>query len=146
MEGLQQRKEELERKEYQLAESLLKFDRFLKENDARRRRALKKAEEERELTTQKAKDIKALREEIEHLKQRQSRQIEAIRKNILFQKYLSQVIDKSPEFSEVNEILARYATLSSTNKAWLRPHLQCILRSSRIWLSTISKCRAKSTS
>ena len=146
MEGLQQRKEELERKEYQLAESLLKFDRFLKENDARRRRALKKAEEERELTTQKAKDIKGLREEIEHLKQRQSRQIEAIRKNILFQKYLSQVIDKSPEFSEVNEILARYATLSSTNKAWLIPHHYRIVTSSRIWSSTISKCRAKSTS
>ena len=30
MESLQQRKEELERKEYQLKESLLKFDKFLK--------------------------------------------------------------------------------------------------------------------
>lgn len=30
MESLQQRREELERKEYQLKESLLKFDKFLK--------------------------------------------------------------------------------------------------------------------
>ena len=30
IESLQQRKEELERKEYQLKESLLKFDKFLK--------------------------------------------------------------------------------------------------------------------
>ena len=30
MESLQQRKEELERKEFQLKESLLKFDKFLK--------------------------------------------------------------------------------------------------------------------
>lgn len=32
MESLQQRREELERKEYQLKESLLKFDKFLKVN------------------------------------------------------------------------------------------------------------------
>ena len=30
MESLQQRREELDRKEYQLKESLLKFDKFLK--------------------------------------------------------------------------------------------------------------------
>ena len=33
MESLQQRREELERKEYQLKESLLKFDKFLKVSD-----------------------------------------------------------------------------------------------------------------
>ncbi len=116
MDGLQQRKEELERKEFQLAESLLKFDRFLKENDARRRRALKKADDERELTTTKVKEIKTVRDELESLKHRRQRQTEAIHKNEIFQKYLSNVIAKSPEFSEVSEILSRYATLSSTNK------------------------------
>ena len=38
MESLQQRREELERKEYQLKESLLKFDKFLKENNAKKDR------------------------------------------------------------------------------------------------------------
>ena len=33
MESLQQRREELEKKEYQLKESLLKFDKFLKVNN-----------------------------------------------------------------------------------------------------------------
>lgn len=42
MESLQQRREELERKECQLKESLLKFDHFLKENDSKKARALKK--------------------------------------------------------------------------------------------------------
>lgn len=36
MESLQQRREELERKEYQLKESLLKFDKFLKVSFLRR--------------------------------------------------------------------------------------------------------------
>ena len=49
MDNLQQRRGELERKEQQLQESLLKFDRFLKENDARRERAEKKAAEERQV-------------------------------------------------------------------------------------------------
>ena len=46
MESLQQRREELERKELQLKESLLKFDKFLKENDSKRARAIKKANDE----------------------------------------------------------------------------------------------------
>ena len=52
-ESLQQRTEELERKEQQLKESLLKFDKFLKENDAKRARAIKKSAEEQELCKKK---------------------------------------------------------------------------------------------
>ena len=57
MESLQQRREELERKEHQLKESLLKFDKFLKENDSKRARAVKKSLDERELRRGKEKDI-----------------------------------------------------------------------------------------
>merc|ERR1712168_1745124 len=64
MESLQQRREELERKEYQLKESLLKFDKFLKENDSKRARALKKASDERDATRGKDKEIEKLSEEI----------------------------------------------------------------------------------
>ena len=53
MESLQQRTEELDRKEQQLKESLLKFDKFLKENDAKRARAIKKSAEEQELCKKK---------------------------------------------------------------------------------------------
>ena len=48
MESLQQRREELEKKEQQLKESLLKFDKFLKENDMKRARAMKKTKDEQE--------------------------------------------------------------------------------------------------
>ena len=59
MESLQQRREELERKEYSLKESLLKFDKFLKENDSKRARALKKASDERD--AKRRKDRKSTR-------------------------------------------------------------------------------------
>ena len=45
----------MERKEQQLKESLLKFDKFLKENDAKRARAIKKATDEKELCKVKGK-------------------------------------------------------------------------------------------
>lgn len=48
MEQLQERRTILTQKEKDLADSLLKFDHFLKENDARRKRASIKAQEERE--------------------------------------------------------------------------------------------------
>ena len=57
MESLQQRREELERKEYQLKSSLLKFDKFLKENDSKRARALKKATSEQEQSKMKTREI-----------------------------------------------------------------------------------------
>jgi chromosome segregation ATPase len=60
MESLQQRREELERKEYQLKSSLLKFDKFLKENDSKRARALKKATSEQEQSKAKAREIETL--------------------------------------------------------------------------------------
>ena len=62
MESLSQRREELARKETQLKESLLKFDKFLQENDAKRLRALKKAIEERKTKDQKEQEILELKE------------------------------------------------------------------------------------
>lgn len=63
MESIQQRKEELERKEYTLKESLLKFDKFLKENDAKKNRAVKKANVERDTKLQRMKEIDTLTDE-----------------------------------------------------------------------------------
>ena len=60
MESIQQRREELERKEYTLKESLLKFDKFLKENDAKKNRAVKKANAERDAKLQRMQEIGAL--------------------------------------------------------------------------------------
>lgn len=57
MESLQQRREELDHKEHNLKESLLKFDKFLKENDSKRARAVRKSRDEKELRKTKEKDI-----------------------------------------------------------------------------------------
>ncbi len=62
MESLSQRREELARKETQLKESLLKFDKFLQENDAKRLRAIKKAIEEKKIKDMKEHEIQDLKQ------------------------------------------------------------------------------------
>lgn len=115
MESLQQRREELERKEHQLKESLLKFDKFLKENDSKRARAVKKSQDERELRKTKEKDIDKLKDEIDDLTKERDRYQKKLERNSIYQKYMEKVQETSDEFSEIREIIARYDTLVATH-------------------------------
>lgn len=115
MESLQQRREELERKEHQLKESLLKFDKFLLENDSKRARAIKKSHDERELRKQKEKDIVRLKGDIQTLTEERERYQKKLERNGVFQKYMESVQEATDEFSEVREIMARYDTLVATH-------------------------------
>ncbi|VDQ06829.1 unnamed protein product [Trichobilharzia regenti] len=57
MECIQRRREELEKKECELKESLIKFDQFFKDNDEKRVRAMKKISSEKSLQQQKQNEI-----------------------------------------------------------------------------------------
>ena len=91
MESLNQRKQELEKKETQLKESVVKFDKFLKENDAKLSRAVKKAEDERELQKIKQKEIERLQEEIRQLVKLKDKLTKKVQRFSNFNKYLEQV-------------------------------------------------------
>jgi hypothetical protein len=114
--SLQHRREELEVKEHQLAESLMKFDRFLKENDARRKRALKKAADEKEAIKHKEKDIGKLSTDLQTLRRQIARYEQYISKQEVFEKFLRAVLQESNDYAEISELMDRYATLSSANK------------------------------
>ncbi|CAB3976785.1 Hypothetical predicted protein [Paramuricea clavata] len=116
MESLQQRREELERKEYQLKESLLKFDKFLKENDSKRARALKKASEERDMKRGKDREINRLRDDTGSLAKVRDKMQKKLAKYVAFQQYLDKVLEKAEEFQEIREIIARYDTLTATHQ------------------------------
>ncbi|XP_067928968.1 coiled-coil domain-containing protein 42 homolog [Watersipora subatra] len=124
MESLQQRREELERKEYSLKEHLLKFDHFLKENDAKRTRAMKKASEENDLKKVKEREIYRLKDESDaYLVAREDVRAK-LDKLVVYQKYLEKVIESAEEFHEIREILSRHDTLTSTYQDLLdRDHL-----------------------
>eukprot|EP00794_Sanderia_malayensis_P013932 gene13932-15384_t len=115
MESLQQRREELERKEFHLKESLLKFDKFLKENDSKRTRAEKKAEDESDARRSKDTEISRLHEEITVLTRRRDKMQKKLEKYSMYQKYLDKVLEVAEEFHEIREITARYDTLIATH-------------------------------
>ncbi|XP_028400543.1 coiled-coil domain-containing protein 42 homolog [Dendronephthya gigantea] len=116
MESLQQRREELERKEFQLKESLLKFDKFLKENDSKRSRALKKASEERDMKRGKDREINRLKEETANLVKVRDKMQRKLSRYVASQKYLDKVLEKAEEFTEIRDIIARYDTLTATHQ------------------------------
>lgn len=116
MVSLQHRREELELKEQQLAESLMKFDRFLKENDARRKRALKKAAEEKEAIKVKDKEAAKLLLELQGLRKHMERCEQRVAKQEVYETFLRGVLQHTSEYTEIAELMARHATLSSTNK------------------------------
>ncbi|PVD25928.1 hypothetical protein C0Q70_13593 [Pomacea canaliculata] len=116
MESLQQRREELERKEYQLKESLLKFDKFLKENDSKRARAVKKANDERELKRQKDKEIDRLEEEYKALTNQKNKLQKKLENYTGFHLYMEKVLEAGEEFHELRDIIARWDTLTATHQ------------------------------
>ncbi|KAJ3304228.1 Cilia- and flagella-associated protein 73 [Kappamyces sp. JEL0829] len=115
MESLSQRREELARKEAQLKESLLKFDKFLQENDAKRLRAVKKAIEERKVKDQKEQEISELKESQQRLIAKKDTQGDVIEKNMVFHSYLENLLENNSEYVEVKDIISRFDTLAATN-------------------------------
>jgi len=116
MESLQQRREELERKEYQLKDSLLKFDKFLKENDSKRARAVKKANDERELKKQKDKEIDRVKEETDTHAGQKDKLNKKLDRYTVFHSYMDKCLEAGEEFGEIRDIIARWDTLKATHQ------------------------------
>jgi len=116
MESLQQRREELERKEYQLKDSLLKFDKFLKENDSKRARAVKKANDERELKKQKDKEIDRVKDETDTHSGQKDKLHTKLDRYTIFHQYMDKVLEAGEEFHEIRDIIARWDTLKATHQ------------------------------
>lgn len=115
MESLQLRKEELQRKEFQLKESLIRFDKFVKENDAKRVRALKKAQDERENRKQKERELDRLRADCDQLAHYKDKLVNKIDRNEVHHRFIEKVVEISQDLHEIREVMARFDTLMITH-------------------------------
>nr|DBA22827.1 TPA: hypothetical protein GDO54_013822 [Pyxicephalus adspersus] len=123
-ESLQQRCAELEHKEEKLKDSLFKFDKFLKENDSKRKRALRKAAEERQLAAQKEREAIRLQAENKQLQAFKERLVRRQEKSSIYQNYLQRVLERTEEFQEVQEMIDRFNTLMATQDKLLKRELE----------------------
>ena len=89
IDSLKQRREELSRKEGQLKDSLLKFDKFLKENNAKRTRAIRKSLEEKKLKEAKEEELIYLKNDLTRLAGIRNKQVVATEKSILEFRFMS---------------------------------------------------------
>ncbi|CAL8078796.1 unnamed protein product [Calicophoron daubneyi] len=113
MQHVQQRREEFEKKECQLKESLMKFDKFFKENDDKRMRALKKLAFERGLQRQKQKEIAALKSGNELLKEEKQKLENRMKSLVKYRNFLEATVKESDDFNEISEVITRYEALSA---------------------------------
>ncbi|XP_072104007.1 coiled-coil domain-containing protein 42 homolog [Mobula birostris] len=121
---LKQRREELMKKEEELKQSIQKFDRFLKENDAKRIRARNKRVTETELIKQKEKDILKLQYELDSLTKRREDLKSKVEAYTIYPKYLEKVIKVSSEFRNAQMVNHRFEALFHTYDTLFRRYQQ----------------------
>lgn len=114
-EVFQRREEGLRKKDLELQESLVKFSKFLQENDTKRTRAEKKASDEIKLRHQKENEIDTLASELDALRAERTTTSEIVDKSMRYQKFLETVIEETDEYHEVPDLLMRHKTLEVTN-------------------------------
>ncbi|XP_078082219.1 coiled-coil domain-containing protein 42 homolog [Mustelus asterias] len=111
---LQQRREELNKKEEELKQSFIKFDKFLEENDAKQKRAKSKIITETELIKQKEKDLVQFKIELEDLIKKREKLKKKVEAYSIYPKFLENVIKMSKEFQDIRMVNTRFETLFHT--------------------------------
>jgi hypothetical protein len=114
--AFRRREEGLRRKDLELQESLIKFNKFLQENESKRNRSLKRATDERKQREQKEQEIKRLEQQLGE-KMQEERILKAeVESNMKYQEYLENVVFyMTKDFPEISDILNRYKTLREVN-------------------------------
>ncbi|XP_030575374.1 uncharacterized protein CCDC197 [Archocentrus centrarchus] len=127
MEALAQRRSELEIKLQQTKEKILKFEKFVAENEAKRRRALKNYEASRVQNIVKQSQIEDLTEHLKELRDRRQLLKERVAKYKIYDDYLMKTRDYLPSNylddgseSLVMPIIRRHETLSITHQELLQ--------------------------
>ncbi|THD27435.1 putative filamin-A-interacting protein 1 (FILIP) [Fasciola hepatica] len=113
MQYFEQRRQELEKKECQLKESLIRFEKFFKENDEKKARALKKLSQERSLQKQRVKEIENLTAEMRILEQKRDKLERVVKSYAKYRDFLVAVLKESEDFSEIPELIHRYDALTA---------------------------------
>ncbi|KAG1958329.1 coiled-coil domain-containing protein 42 homolog [Pimephales promelas] len=118
-ESLREREENMKKEEEKLKRSILKYNKFLQENDARRLRAIKKAEAEKAQVRLKELEIQKLKTENDALQARKELLEKHVGKAICYQEFLERAAKMSGKFDNIGQVIARLQALQSIHKELL---------------------------
>lgn len=123
MAACKRKEEELKKKQTQIRGRVERFEKFIEENDAKRRRAIQKYQTELKLKNQKNRELDVLSTELGQLKARNAALQAKLAKCSVYEQFLMKVLDQLPEdYLEANDamlmgIMMRFRTLSATNQS-----------------------------
>lgn len=101
-----------------MQESLIKFNKFLQENELKRNRALKRITDERKQREVKEIEIKKLEQTLLNKIEEENNLKLKLEKNMKYQDYLENTVQNiSKYFPEIIDILNRYKILKDANKS-----------------------------
>ena len=115
MQQCQEKEMELAGKQEQLKEGVRKFEKFLKENDAKRIRANRKALEEIKLKELKESEKQKMTKELEVQEKKRNELQHELASKQRFEQFLERVCDATEQFEDIPEVLKRYETLDAAN-------------------------------
>ena len=111
-----QKEAELAVKQKEIRESVVRFEKFVKENDAKKARALKKERDELASKKQKEIEIQSLRQELEQLEGKKEEFSALLDQLIVYEQFLETTLETVEDFQEIDDILMRNATLMASNQ------------------------------
>jgi len=116
-EQFQRREQIIKKKDLELQENLIRFNKFLQENDTKRTRAEKKFVEEERKKEEHTKAIEVHKIELEELQAALQRDLEELTRVQKYQQYLEQTAESTgDEFGEPLDLKNRYDTLADKFK------------------------------
>jgi len=119
-EQFKKREESLRTKDLHLQHQLIRFNKFLQDNEAKRRRAETRCADEQMQIKQKDEEIRELEVQLEEL-QRQCVDLEdEVKRNMKYEEFLERAKEYTADFSEIQDLLTRYETLEAAHRDLVR--------------------------
>jgi hypothetical protein len=117
MDECEERRLQFELRQAKLREQVLKFEKFIQENDSKRQRAELKAKHERKIYEDKCKELALLQLKYQELLDSQKVFHNELNKKIRYREFLERLVEEGDEgYEEIGDILNRHTTLVDANK------------------------------
>ncbi|CAD7958644.1 unnamed protein product [Amoebophrya sp. A120] len=107
---------QLRAKDLQLQQQLIKFNKFLQDNEAKRRRAETRASEEQAQILQKEEEIGQLQKRLDESQSLCLELEEDVLKNLKYEEFLELVKENSDDYSEIQDLVTRHETLEAAHR------------------------------
>eukprot|EP01064_Diplonema_japonicum_P018771 TRINITY_DN27463_c0_g1_i1.p1 TRINITY_DN27463_c0_g1~~TRINITY_DN27463_c0_g1_i1.p1 ORF type:complete len:316 (+),score=87.04 TRINITY_DN27463_c0_g1_i1:55-1002(+) len=115
MDRVKEREQQLAKRRQDLQDKLVRFYKFIQENEIKKNRAEKKAQAEQRAKEEKYLLIVQLNEDSKRLEREKQEIKDRLQRYQKYQKYLDDVLQQNEEYSDPNDIISRWKTLDGNH-------------------------------